>query len=354
MALSRSDRRPPGRLRRRRGVASFASAMIAFVALAGCGGGAGTADDSDGDAGAAAFPVTIEHKFGSTEITQEPERVITVGLKEQDTLLALGIVPVATTEWFGEQPGAIFPWAQDELGDAPAPEVLSFADGIQFERIAALKPDLILALYSGLTQEDYDTLAKIAPTVAQPGEYGDYSIPWQEEALKVGQAVGKADEAKQLVADVEARVAQERENHPEFEGKTGVVATLYEGFYFYSAEDSRGRLLTSLGFIVPAELEQFIGPDEFGGNVSEERLDLLDTDVLVWLATPTTRAELDKNPVYSNLAVKKEGREVMITEGEPIYDATSFITPLSLPFLLDGLVPKLTAAVDGDPATPTT
>jgi iron complex transport system substrate-binding protein len=62
-------------------------------------------DDSDTDSGAAApaaepsaFPVTIEHKYGSTTIEEAPERVAVVGLREQDALLGLGIVPVATTE----------------------------------------------------------------------------------------------------------------------------------------------------------------------------------------------------------------------------------------------------------------
>ena len=38
-----------------------------------------------------------------------PERVVVAGLREQDALLALGIVPVATTEWFGTRPGEVFP-----------------------------------------------------------------------------------------------------------------------------------------------------------------------------------------------------------------------------------------------------
>ena len=62
-----------------------------------------------------AQPVTIEHKYGSTTVSEAPTRVVTVGLVEQDALLALGVVPVGTTEWYGEQPGALWPWAQAEL-----------------------------------------------------------------------------------------------------------------------------------------------------------------------------------------------------------------------------------------------
>ena len=64
---------------------------------------------------------------------------MTVGVTEQDTVLALGVTPVGVTDWYGDQPYATWPWAQDELGDAE-PEVLTTADGLEYERIAALDP----------------------------------------------------------------------------------------------------------------------------------------------------------------------------------------------------------------------
>ena len=74
------------------------------------------------------------------------------------------------------------------------------------------------ALYSGLTEQHYEQLPEIAPTVAQPSEYVDYGIPWEELTLTVGQIVGKSDEADALVADVEAQFAAASEAHPEFVG----------------------------------------------------------------------------------------------------------------------------------------
>ena len=69
---------------------------LAAALLSACG------DDSDTDSGAAApaaepsaFPVTIEHKYGSTTIEEAPKRIVVAGLREQDSLLALGVVPVA-------------------------------------------------------------------------------------------------------------------------------------------------------------------------------------------------------------------------------------------------------------------
>ena len=134
--------------------------------------------------GRRAFPVTIEHKFGETTIDAEPERVVSIGYNEHDFLLALGVVPVALRDWYGEQPNSVWPWAQDELGDA-TPEVLPSTD-LNFEQIAALDPDLIVGVWSGMTAEDYELLSAIAPTVAQPENYDDYGTPWQEQTLILG------------------------------------------------------------------------------------------------------------------------------------------------------------------------
>ena len=275
-----------------------------------------------------------------------------MGLVEQDALLALGVVPVGTSEWFGEKPGAIWPWAEQALGPAPKPQVLTSTDGIQFEKVAALRPDLILAVYSGLTSEDYATLSKIAPTVAQPKDQVDYGVGWQELTRTVGASVGQKAQADKLVTDVEARFAQVRQEHPEFAGKTGLMATTYEGYWVYGPQDPRGRLLTDLGFTLPDGLAEVTGK-EFGANLSKERTDLLDTDLLIWIvdAYAKDRAKVQADPLYAKLKVKTEARDVYVENEELVGAATSFISVLSLPFLMDKLVPQMAAAVDGNPAT---
>jgi iron complex transport system substrate-binding protein len=298
---------------------------------------------------AAAFPVTIEHKYGETVITEEPQRIVTVGLVEQDALLALGVVPVATTEWFGEYPGSIWPWAQEALGDVAPPESVGTSAEVNIEAILDQDPDLVLALYSGLTEEQYDTLSAQVPTVAQPADLVDYGIGWEELTITVGRAVGKQAEAEALVADVEAQFAAAQEEHPEFVGASAVVATPYEGVWVYGPEDARGRFLTALGFELPPDLVEVTG-EEFGGTLSPERADLLDLDVVVWLDAEAV--EDYGGPVYETFAVHTEAREVFLDSfSDPLGGATSFVTVLSIPYLLDGLVPKLAAAVDGDPTT---
>ena len=158
--------------RRTLGLAGLAGLAGVLAACGSDGSDAATGGESSGSgatsaAGATdAFPLTVTHDLGETTVPAAPSRIVSVGLTEQDFLLALGIVPVAVTDWYGEQPHAIWPWATDALGDAEPPVVLDSADGVPFVQVASLEPDLIIGTNAGLTQADYDKLSEIAPTVA--------------------------------------------------------------------------------------------------------------------------------------------------------------------------------------------
>jgi iron complex transport system substrate-binding protein len=332
--------------------ALFALLLIAGP-VAGCGSGKADEARSQVAGGPSAFPVTIAHKYGSTTIKAEPKRIVTVGLTDQDAVLALGKAPVGTTEWFGGFPGAIAPWATGRLHGAPLPTVLKdTGTGPQVEKIAALRPDLILAVYGGLTEKQYTTLSKFAPVVAQPKQYADFGVPWDEQTRTIGQALGLKKQADALVAGVQGRFAAIKKANPEFAGKTAVTATPYEGYFVYGSQDPRSRTLTSLGFGLPAGLDKLIG-DKYGANISKERTDLLDQQVIVWtvpnLGKDVPKLHADK--LYADLGVVKQGREIAVGEDTPYGSAYSFVTVLSLPYLLDRLVPQLKAAVDGDPGT---
>jgi iron complex transport system substrate-binding protein len=299
-----------------------------------------------------AFPVTIETKYGRIEIPETPERVVSVGYNDQDTLLALGVVPVGIRDWYGDQPYAVWPWAQDALGDAQ-PEVLSSAE-IDFEQVAALRPDLIVGVSSGMTDADYEALSAIAPTLAQTAEYPDFGVPWQAGTRLIAEAVGKAAEAEALIADVEAKFAAARAEHPEFEGASGVVGfVLEEGVVGgYGPHDSRARHLEQLGFVTPPEIASRAG-DTFYASFSLEEIGLLDADVLVWITSDAGVLDrVRENPLRQQLRAATQGREVFL-DNPVVGGAASFSSVLSLPYYLDEIVPRLAAAVDGDPATPT-
>lgn len=90
----------------------------------------------------ASLTTTSVRALGATEVPDRPERVVSVSSTEQD-LLPLGVVPIAATQWYVEEPNAVWSWATEQLGAAEV-EVLVVADGINFERIIELEPDLFI------------------------------------------------------------------------------------------------------------------------------------------------------------------------------------------------------------------
>jgi len=339
--------RPAGR-----GLLSTTGALALVVALAGCGSdetdeATGTGDAPEGSS--SSLPVTIEHKYGETEFTEVPERVVVVGLQEQDTLIDLGIVPVGITYWFGDEDG-INPWAESALPDgAEMPEVLDSTNGVPVEKVAALSPDLIIGEYSAMTEDEYELLSQIAPTLAQSGEYADYSMPWQEMALKIGQAVGQEEEITEKIDAVEAQFEQYAADNPDFEGTTTALVTPYEGLFVYGPDDPRARLLEELGFDTRTSA-LFDEQSDFGSSLSAENTgDLDDIDVTVWY---DREAEADVAKVYEGTTAFEEGRWVDISDADgAYYVAHSFTNTLALPYVLERYVPQLAAAVDGDPDT---
>lgn len=325
--------------------------LIAVLAISIAPAAAQEATEAVGDA-APAFPVTIEHKYGSTTITEAPERVVALGFTDQDALIALGVMPVGIRYWFGDAEDPVFAWA-DEAAEAiggEAPVALGVDGGtINFEQILALNPDLIISLYSGITEEEYNSLSAIAPTIAQSGDYIDYGMPWQAITLTTGAAVGKLAEAEALVADLEAQIAAAAEANPDFAGKTVAVAYNFgANFGFYTDQDPRGRFFTQLGFVVPEELVEFAG-EFFYADVSAERLDLLDQDLLAFVGVQFNaggQEAIESDPIFSLLPVVREGRVIYISK--ELDDALQFNTVLSIPYFLDGIVPEIQAALGSE------
>ncbi|MGB0111578.1 MAG: iron-siderophore ABC transporter substrate-binding protein, partial [Ilumatobacteraceae bacterium] len=358
---------PPIRRAARRGTAVLA--MLA-VGLAACGSDSATPADpsapesSDASstnatspadstnatdaATADAFPVTIEHAFGETTIDAEPQRVVSIGFAEHDVILALGVTPIAVRDWYGDQPYATWPWAQDELGDAQ-PEVLPSTE-LNFEQISALDPDVIIGINSGMSDSDYATLSQIAPTVPRPDGTADYGTAWRDQLELTGRALGRSTEATEVEATLDDMFAAARQAHPEFDGQTAAVAFAFgELPGAYASSDPRSQIVAELGFEIPAEFDELAG-DQFYFDVSQENLATLDTDVIIWVVSDASGyAALDAMPLRPTLTAFTEGREII---ADPLLSgAFSHGSPLSLEYVLEELVPELALAVDGDPTT---
>ena len=341
------------RSHRGRQLLSAALAACVVVTLAACAPQSKAEPASGSEAsGSGTFPVTVDHVYGETVIPAEPKRVITLGLSDQDPLLALGVQPIAVSPWWGDYEYATWPWAQDELGDAK-PVVLN--KGVRdeanppIEEIASLEPDLIISLYNGTTEEQYEQLSQIAPVVVPDEEYANFAITWQEATRATGEALGREDEALALVDDLEQAFADAADEHPEFSGKTAIVAERFEAgeTIVRTGNDVRAKFFEQLGFEIPTEIAK-IAPNEFGElYVPDELVTDLSKDLLVWNVgfAPDARATVEALPLYERLPVVQDKR-VLWVDDEVVSGAFSWGTVLSLQYALDELLPQIAETVN--------
>lgn len=232
---------------------------------------------------AQSFPVTIKHGLGETVIPAAPQRVVTLGWSSTDAAIALGTVPVGFPSFrsagFDKD---IVPWVEEGIAKAGAATPTTFDDsaGAPIERIAALKPDLILAVYSGITEDEYKLLSQIAPVVAYPTT--PWTASWQEVISIVGEALGKAADGKALVAELESFIKVEAAKYPELAGTTAVTLLDYNNaLAIHGADDARAKMLALAGLTIPPKPE-VAGPNEgFWYALSYENADQIPAEVVI-------------------------------------------------------------------------
>lgn len=291
------------------------------------------------------FPVTIEHKFGTTTIPAKPERVASVDHGGVGNLLKLGASPVIVRDWRDNFPFTTPPWGRDLLTTEP----VVFSGDIDPELIAKSEPDVIIALASGIDEAMYEKLSLIAPVVAIPAGIGDYELPWDQRALVAARALGAEAEAQRQIDAIHARFAEIRENHPEWAGKTAVVGRVVEGeFSAFNKLDIRGKFLAELGFVTPPALDA-LTTDAFYNRISPEILEPIDADVVIWYGGSSGLQESLDYPARPFLKAAANGGEIFLTDEHLAAIARQEL--LSIPVAVDFLIPLLEAAADGDPAT---
>ena len=281
-------------------------------------------------------PVTVTHVFGETSVSEPPKRVVSAGLTSQDDLLALGVVPIAVTNWFGDQPFAVWPWAQPKLGNAK-PVVLTLDNGIQIAQIARLKPDLIVATDAGLDQDTYQKLSAIAPTIAQSDGYPFFE-PWKDQATAIGRAVFQPDQMKSLIGNVEHSFAGVADRYPQFKNKR---VLLLEGKL---SQDNavaiigwRTEFLTQMGLTVADSVTPLtVDPQRVLVPRDKIASVLGAADLLIW----TTDSDADQGALLADPDIAAlRARSVFTTKDQA--GAIAFASPLSFPLVAHQLPPLI-------------
>ncbi|MDN3239022.1 ABC transporter substrate-binding protein [Glycomyces tritici] len=253
----------------RRRLLAFGAASACALALAACG----TSDPAAERNEAEGETRTIEHAMGSSEIPAEPQRVVVLDTDKIDTALSLGVTPVGAAR-AGETELPTY------LGDLSGVTVVGTTSEPDLEAIEALEPDLILG--SKFRQEAfYDELNAIAPTVFTE----QVGVTWKENFLLDGDALGKGEEAKQLLDDYEARAAEFGASLGDaISTEVSLVRFMPDQIRVYGPDSFSGIVVGDVGLARP-ELQQLADADDKRfAEVSAEELDTVGGDVVFYCA----------------------------------------------------------------------
>ncbi|RFA15406.1 hypothetical protein B7R21_05170 [Subtercola boreus] len=323
-------------------VAATAAALLAF---SGCAASA----TSEPASSAASGPLgTVDTMFGSVEVPQPATadlKVVALGWSDAEMALALGVKPVGVYDWqgFGAPTKGVGEWAAPLFGDV-VPEQLGGGETLNYEQIAALDPDVILNVRSDNDEETYKRLSEIAPTVYAPTGTGAFATDWATQLTSVSEALGQADKGAELISSTKADIAAAAAANPTFAGKTAVSAAKFgEAYGAYLPGDGRFDILADLGF-VSAPAVTALGAGAFYAAVSVENVSALDADVMVGVPIGFTAAETSADPLLASLPVVQDGRAVILDPGAEVTKAYSAASVLSIPVVLDQLVPLLATA----------
>jgi iron complex transport system substrate-binding protein len=276
------------------------------------------------------FPVTIEHAFGSTTIAHEPQRIVTLGWSGEDAVIALGKIPIAMTG-YPYWPDGIADWNKNRMG-SENPVLLRHA--IDYEQIALLRPDLILAVFSGLDAIAYKRLSRIAPVVSWMK--GPWSSNWQEQTQVTGRALGRTTESSKVIRSVENLVGDFKNTFSEIRGKTFALISHFpqqNGCDVYLPGDTRFEMFRTLG-LRPSPGIARIGNAKGGfysQSISLEQLDILDCDILIAWFAEGIEAACKSQPILNTILSIQRGTCVSLEKPETIW-AVLTPTVLSIPF----------------------
>ncbi|MDN6329271.1 MAG: iron-siderophore ABC transporter substrate-binding protein [Brachybacterium sp.] len=332
------------------------SALALAAALTACSTESSSSDDggAGGDGAGTGAATSVDHAFGTTELPATIDVITTVAWANHEVPLALGVVPagMAAANFGDDDSNGMLPWVEAELEElgAEAPTLFDESDGIDFEGVADTAPSVILAAYSGLTQEDYDTLSEIAPTIPFPDVA--WGTSWRDMITANAAGMGRPEDGAALITQLEEQIATAIAEHPAIEGKSVMFLTHVDTsdlstVNFYTAHDTRTMFFEDLGMTIAQSVKDASAEtDQFSSSVSAERADVFDdVEIIVTYGDETLVEALQADPLLSQMPAVRNGAVVHLPGNSPLGTAAN-PTPLAIPYILEEYLVELERAAD--------
>lgn len=283
---------------------AFAAVLTLMLALAACGG---KDKEKEEKSEGSSESYKVEHAMGTTEV-KENKRVVVLTNEGTEAVLALGVKPVgAVKSWLGD------PWYDHIKSDMDGVEVVGDESAVNVEKIAALKPDLIIG-NKQRQEKQYDELNKIAPTVFSEELRGDWKINFELYA----KALNKEEKGKEVLAAFDKRIEDmKKKAADQLKTEVSVVRFLPGTSRIYHKDSFSGVILDQVGFARPGDQNK----DDFMAEVTQERIPDMNGDILFYFTyeagdgkATDTEKEWTGNPLWKNLDVVKADKAYKVSD----------------------------------------
>ncbi|MBW0106721.1 iron-siderophore ABC transporter substrate-binding protein [Pseudonocardia sp. KRD291] len=311
-----------------------AVSALVLLLLTGC---------SAGPAASASGP-SLDTIFGPVQVPAAPQRVVALGWGDAEAALAVGVAPVGASDWLAFGGEGVGPWA---AGRYPTPPQITGTLDIDYEQVAALRPDVILWTRSDNTEDTYRRLSRIAPTVAAPAAVANaYGTTWDQQARLVASAVGRPAEGEALVDRVEQKFAAVRAKHPSWAGRTATIGVRNADRYAaYVPGGTRADFVTALGFVINPEIVRE-NARNFSVTLGTENVGRLDADIVLLSLIGASGDQVRNDPLVQRMPSFRDGRFIVL-EDKTVARAFSAATALGTEYALDTTVPLIEKALPG-------
>lgn len=276
---------------------------------------------------------TVKHAMGETKVPMTPKRVVVLDTDKLDTMVSLGLTPVGAAQAQENQA-----WPK-YLGSALAnTKPVGTLQQLNIEAIMALKPDLILGT-KFRQAAFYDKLAKIAPTVFTER----VGITWKENFLLDAEALGKKDQAQQLLTAYQTRAKEVGAKFSKLQ--VSIMRFMPTEIRMYGPESFSGIVVGDAGIPRP-EVQQLADQDDKRfGKLSQENIAKADADAVFYSAygeaAAKSQASVTGGPLWKNLEAVKSGNAHNVDDeiwmlgigvtaaGKILDDLDKYLTPLT-------------------------
>ncbi|MCO0596674.1 iron-siderophore ABC transporter substrate-binding protein [Peribacillus butanolivorans] len=290
--------------------------VFCLVCLAACGNNeAATKNTKSSEKEEQSY--TVKHAMGETTISENPKRVVVLTNEGTEALLAMGIKPVgAVKSWLGD------PWYYHIKDDMDDVEIVGTELEVNLEKIAALKPDLIIG--NKVRQEAiYDKLSAIAPTVFSETLTGN----WKENFSLYAKAINNEDKGNDVLQQFDEHIADVKEKlGDKVNQEVSVVRFLAGTSYIYYTDSFSGVIFDQLGFKRAEQQKELFSPDNKLGNfsleVGKEVIPKMDGDILFYFTYAPdgdkeaikTAKEWKSEALWNNLNAVKKGNAYEVSD----------------------------------------